>query len=96
MVGIFHESVIERVTDRRTDGSTDTPSYRDARTHLKIGLEERKTGRHEVGFGWTRDNMTRRGRVDYDTQNFDHHLHHYATTIFPPLPVPPSHRYCCR
>ena len=28
----YHESV----TDRPTDGQTDKPSYRDARTHLKM------------------------------------------------------------
>ena len=26
----------KRITDRRTDGRTDRPSHRDARTHLKI------------------------------------------------------------
>ena len=29
----------ESVTDRRTDGWTDRPSYRDARTHLKTKAE---------------------------------------------------------
>ena len=37
----FDESVMNRQTDRRTDGPTDgrtdTPSYRDARTHVKRG-----------------------------------------------------------
>ena len=36
----FHKSVTDGRTDgrtdRRTDGPTDIPSYRDARTHLKI------------------------------------------------------------
>ena len=29
----------DRQTDQRTDGRTDIPSYRDARTHLKIDLK---------------------------------------------------------
>ena len=36
----FHKSVTDRrtdgPTDGRTDGPTDIPSYRDARTHLRI------------------------------------------------------------
>ena len=37
-------SVTDGPTDRRTDGRTDTPSYRDARTHLKRtkGKKEKK------------------------------------------------------
>ena len=32
-------SKIQLECDLRTDGRTDTPSYRDARTHLKTGKE---------------------------------------------------------
>ena len=32
---VFDESVTNRRTDRPTDGRTDRPGYRDARTHLK-------------------------------------------------------------
>ena len=31
---------MDRPTDGRTYGQTDTPSYRDARTHLKMILDE--------------------------------------------------------
>ena len=34
----------DRRTDGRTDGRTDRPSYRDARTHLKIGVTHEKMG----------------------------------------------------
>merc|ERR1712228_746322 len=30
----------DRLTDGRTDRRTDRPSYRDARTHLKMGISE--------------------------------------------------------
>ena len=32
----------DRQTDRPTKGRTDTPSYRDARTHLKMGVQTKK------------------------------------------------------
>ena len=34
--GIFGKGVMDGHTDGRTDERTDRPSYRDARTHLKI------------------------------------------------------------
>ena len=36
--------ITDRPTDGRTDGRTDRPSYRDARTHLKIGCHPSNYG----------------------------------------------------
>ena len=37
---VFDESVTNGPTDGPTDQRTDRPAYRDARTHLKISLEQ--------------------------------------------------------
>ena len=43
----------KRGTDRRTDGSRDTPSYRDARTHLKILVTHAYTHMHANAHAYT-------------------------------------------
>ena len=42
------------LTDRQTDRQTDTPSYRDARMHLKneVSLESHKTERDSLSFSF--------------------------------------------
>ena len=50
-------------TDRPTDGRTDTPSYRDARTHLKTSA---------VLF---QSNFPREGRVPKSLAYFNHYPH---------------------
>ena len=48
----FCTGVTDRPTDRRTDGPTDgrtdKPSYRDARTHLKVEAHSKKIRDHSV------------------------------------------------
>ena len=43
----FDESVTDGPTDRQTDGRTDRPSYRDARSHLKTDATERSVGQFD-------------------------------------------------
>ena len=52
-------------TDRRTDGRTDIPSYRDARTHLKMETTKKAYSRRDGG-GWGKkwETTTRKTHAD--------------------------------
>ena len=69
--GIFEVGLTDIRTDGRTDGRTDRPSYRDARTHLKMigsgveGIELVIDGFSKKGNGRT-DRRTD-GRTDGQT-----------------------------
>ena len=62
----FDESVTDRQTDGPTDRRTDRPSYRDARTHLKMigsgvgGIEFVIDGFSKKGNGWMDGRTDRR------------------------------------
>ena len=58
----------ESVTHLRTDGGTDRPSYRDARTHLKTLSEKhtRKSGKEEGKDGAGRGEVVKRGEKEVE------------------------------